>query len=71
MRSEVRKQSDGGDWPTRYAAIGDKDAAFHWLTKAMEARLSLVLWMKDSPGFKPLRGDPRFAALIRQLKLPA
>ncbi|HKY31761.1 MAG TPA: protein kinase [Candidatus Polarisedimenticolia bacterium] len=52
------------------AAMGDKDKAFHWLGKAVEQRAGNVVWLKSQPWYEPLRSDPRFAALLREMKLP-
>jgi eukaryotic-like serine/threonine-protein kinase len=53
-----------------YAALGDKDEALRWVEKGVEERFGFLLWMKDTPGFATLRGDPRFEALVQSMKLP-
>lgn len=54
-----------------YALIGDKVSAFKWLDRAYEERDGVVLLqLKGDPSFKNLRGDPRFAALLRRMGLP-
>jgi eukaryotic-like serine/threonine-protein kinase len=53
-----------------YAALGDKDRAFEALERMRVSepqRLPIVL---VQPEMKGLRGDPRFAALRKKLKLP-
>ena len=54
-----------------YALTDDKDDAFKWLDKAYAERdgedITLV---KVDPAFANLRGDPRFADLLRRLGLP-
>ena len=52
-----------------YAALGEKDAAFEWAGKAVEQRDPTILWVRASPVFDPLRSDPRFTALLRQVNL--
>jgi tetratricopeptide (TPR) repeat protein len=52
-----------------YIGLGDKDRAFHWLDKAVEQRDLDLLLRYDSP-YAPLRSDPRFAGLLRRMKLP-
>lgn len=55
---------------TGYAALGKKDDAFKWLQKSYEAHSICVIWLNSDPRFDPLRSDPRFAALVRQVGLP-
>jgi serine/threonine-protein kinase len=50
-------------------AVGDVDQAFEWLSRATEEPSSLVASLKVEPGVDPLRGDPRFGELIRNLGL--
>jgi serine/threonine protein kinase/tetratricopeptide (TPR) repeat protein len=48
-----------------YAAIGDRDKAFLWLNRALDAREAAV---RDAVNqYAELRGDPRFAELMRRL----
>ncbi len=54
---------------TIYAGLGEKDAAFEWLDKAVEARADCVPWIKPDPKTDPLRSDPRYAALLRRIGL--
>jgi serine/threonine-protein kinase len=54
-----------------YAALGDGDRAMEWLRRAVRGRSQsqyLVL-LKVYPMFDPLRGDPRFQALLRELRI--
>ncbi len=54
-----------------YALIGDKDRAFEWLDKAYAERDGEeITLLKVDPAFKNLRGDPRFADLLRRMGLP-
>jgi TolB-like protein/DNA-binding winged helix-turn-helix (wHTH) protein/Tfp pilus assembly protein PilF len=54
-----------------YALAGDEDRAFQWLDKAYTAREgSSVTLLKQDPSYKNLRGDPRFADLLRRMGLP-
>jgi len=54
---------------TVHAALGDKDAAFAWLDRAMRERSAVVHYVGMRPEFKPLRGDPRFKSLLVRLGL--
>jgi TolB-like protein/DNA-binding winged helix-turn-helix (wHTH) protein/Flp pilus assembly protein TadD len=53
-----------------YAALGDKEQAFSWLEKAYTERSSFMTSLKYWSVFDPLRGDPRFADLLRRVGLP-
>ena len=53
-----------------HALRGEADQAFTWLDKAYQLRDSGVTEIKRDPLLKSLRGDPRWAALLRKLKLP-
>ena len=54
---------------TIYTGLGDKEQAFSWLEKAYQARSEDMLNMKGEPRLDSLRSDPRFADLLRRLKL--
>ena len=53
-----------------YLGLGEKDQAFAWLEKAYEERSLMETFLKASPGFAPLRSDPRFQDLLRRMNLP-
>jgi TolB-like protein/Tfp pilus assembly protein PilF len=53
-----------------YASLGDIDRAFRWLEHAFEGRETFLVWLKVDPELDPLRGDPRFDALIRRIGIP-
>jgi Tfp pilus assembly protein PilF len=52
-----------------YAALGEKDRAFHWLDRAYDVRDEELGWIKVDPKFRALHSDPRFADHLRQLRL--
>jgi len=54
---------------TTYTALGDKEKAFAWLQEAVRAHSICVIWLNNEPRFDPLRSDPRFSALVRQVGL--
>ena len=51
-----------------YIGLGDKDRAFEWLGKAIDQQ-DTSLFVQPDPLYDPLRGDPRFSALLRRMKL--
>jgi serine/threonine protein kinase/tetratricopeptide (TPR) repeat protein len=53
-----------------YARRNDKEQAFMWLNRAYENRDPGITLMGADPMLRNLREDPRFAALLRKLKLP-
>lgn len=55
-----------------YVAVarGQHDEAFRLLGEAIRRRMTNVLWLAVDPRVDPLRTDPRFSALLRELSLP-
>jgi tetratricopeptide (TPR) repeat protein len=53
-----------------YAALGEKDRAFHWLTRAFDAHGVYIEWANVSPMYDVFKGDARFDALVARLHLP-
>ncbi|MBA2645939.1 MAG: tetratricopeptide repeat protein, partial [Pyrinomonadaceae bacterium] len=52
-----------------HAGLDDKDAAFRWLQQACETRAEELLWLRVEPMLDSLRDDPRFADLLRCVRL--
>jgi serine/threonine protein kinase/TolB-like protein/Tfp pilus assembly protein PilF len=52
-----------------YVCLGDKEQAFAWLRKAYDQRSDHLLHIGISPDFDPLRSDPRFDKLLRDIGL--
>jgi eukaryotic-like serine/threonine-protein kinase len=52
-----------------YAGLDDWDAAFVWMDRAVDARDPLIMPIRTLPIFDPIRGDPRFAALLEKMNL--
>jgi tetratricopeptide (TPR) repeat protein len=53
-----------------YAAIGDRDAAFLWLNRAIDERYYNVAYLNVDPLLDSLRSDPRFEAARARVGLP-
>ena len=52
-----------------YIGLGEKEEAFRWLDKAFEERSGWLTWIAVEPKLDPLRSDPRFADLLRRMRL--
>lgn len=52
-----------------YLALGDKDKAFAYLNKSYQDRSEQLLYLGVEPIVDPLRGDPRFDVLLKQVGL--
>ena len=52
-----------------YLALGDKDKAFEYLNKTYQDRSEQVLYLGVEPLVDPLRSDPRFDVLLKQVGL--
>jgi hypothetical protein len=52
-----------------YLGLGDNDEAFAWFERAYEEQSNILIYIKVSPWFDPLRGDPRFQDLVRRVGL--
>jgi serine/threonine-protein kinase len=52
-----------------YIGLGDWDAAFEWLERAIEGRDPLIIPIKTYHFLDPVRDDPRYHALLRKMNL--
>ena len=52
-----------------HASLGDVDEAFRWLDVAIEERSPGLIVLRAHPRLDPIRQDPRYRALVRQLGL--
>jgi DNA-binding SARP family transcriptional activator/TolB-like protein/Tfp pilus assembly protein PilF len=53
-----------------HAALGDRDSTFVWLERALSERTHWLVWLNRDPRWRPVRDDPRFAALVQRVGLP-
>lgn len=53
-----------------YAALGERERAFEWLSKGFGARDNGMTLIGVEPRLDSLRSDPRFAQLVREVGLP-
>ena len=49
-----------------HAGLGNTDAVFEWLARACEDRSAWLVWLKVDPRLDAIRGDARFAAVLRK-----
>jgi serine/threonine-protein kinase len=52
-----------------YTGLGEHDRAMDWLERAYDQRAGAVFGIRGSFLFAPLRGHPRFTALLRKMNL--
>jgi TolB-like protein/DNA-binding winged helix-turn-helix (wHTH) protein len=67
------KAGDAGayEYATIYAQWGDRAKALEWLSTAMRLRDPGLVLLKTDPLMDPLRNEPRFRAIERQLNFPS
>lgn len=51
-----------------YTALGNKDRAFFWLAKGVEASDPQMIWLRTEPQFESIHADPRFHALFQRME---
>jgi hypothetical protein len=52
-----------------YAALGNKDEAFRWLSEAYRRHIGGMALLKSEPRFESLRSDPRYTGLLEKMNL--
>jgi TolB-like protein/tetratricopeptide (TPR) repeat protein len=74
LLAELQKRRRAGYVPAgafvnAYLGLGDNDQAFVWLEQAYKEQSNILQFLKVHPYFDPIRGDPRFADLLRRTGL--
>jgi TolB-like protein/Flp pilus assembly protein TadD len=54
---------------TAYTALGDQNKAFEWLEKGYDEQNTQLGYLKIDPAWRPLQSDPRYAALLKKIRL--
>ena len=72
LDEQIAKYSKGSAYQIAevYAWRGEKDKAFEWLDRAVAQHDGGLSFFKSDPLIASLRSDPRYAAVLRTLKLP-
>ena len=52
-----------------HLGLGENDQAFDWMQKAYDDLSAWLVYLKVDPLFDPVRGDARFAVLLRRVGL--
>jgi serine/threonine protein kinase/Tfp pilus assembly protein PilF len=65
-----RGEASAYEYAVIYAQWGDTDRALHWLETAVRLRDASLEYVKVDPLLEPLRKEPRFKAIERELKFP-
>jgi hypothetical protein len=63
-------ESEAYEYAMIYAQWGDRSKALDWLHTAMRQRDPGLRQLKTDPLLDPLRNEPRFQAIERELKFP-
>ena len=74
LLDELKQRQQKGYVPTAafvnaYLGLGDNERAMVWLERAYEEQSMIMQYIKIHPFFDPLRGDARFADLVRRVGL--
>lgn len=54
-----------------HVGLGEKEKALDWLEKAAAARSDELFFLKVDPALDPLRSEPRFQAVYKQMRFPS
>ncbi len=74
LLAELQRRRTAGYIPAAafvngYLGLGDNEQAFYWLEQAYKEQSNILQFLKVHPYFDPIRGDPRFADLLRRVGL--
>jgi TolB-like protein/tetratricopeptide (TPR) repeat protein len=74
LLTELKRRRTAGYIPAgafvnAYLGLGDNEQAFYWLDQAYKEQSNILQFLKTHPYFDPIRGDPRFAELVRRVDL--
>jgi TolB-like protein/DNA-binding winged helix-turn-helix (wHTH) protein/Tfp pilus assembly protein PilF len=62
-----RRYVDAAELVIAHLGMGEKEQALNWIEKGLSERSAAMAWLKVDPVYDPLRSEPRFRALLRQI----
>jgi hypothetical protein len=68
-RKAKKKNIDPFAYVWAYGGMGDMGQAFVWLEKAYEARHGDMIFLRTPDLRRTLSADPRYAALLKKMRL--
>ena len=71
LDEQIAKYAQGAAYQIAevYAWRGEKDKAFEWLDRAYTQHDGGLTFIKSDPLIAKLRGDPRYAAILKKMGL--
>ena len=69
IRMSEQRYVSGLDIAGIYLSLGDRERAFQWLEKAWQDREPMLIMLKVTPIYAPLRSDPRYNKLLKKVGL--
>jgi TolB-like protein/DNA-binding winged helix-turn-helix (wHTH) protein len=54
-----------------YARLGRKEEALHYLERAYDDHVPVLVFIQNEPAFDSLHDDPRYQAIVKKMGLPA
>jgi tetratricopeptide (TPR) repeat protein len=61
----------GAEIAAVYAALNDQDQALKWISRACDEHAGALIYLNADRIWDPLRKNPKFAALLKRVNLPA
>ena len=53
-----------------YSSVGDSENAFKWLQNSYDRHEVELIWLREEPALRSLRGDPRYKELYNKVGFP-
>jgi tetratricopeptide (TPR) repeat protein len=69
LKRALQQRASPEEIASVYVALGEKDEAFNWLKRALDAHGGEVEMIPMQPMFRPLYSDSRFHEIVRRLGL--